>query len=164
MVITFNNVSFEYSNKKILDKASFSISDNEKIGVVGVNGTGKTTIIKLILGEEIPNSGEIIKSGGIIINCLSQEVDFDREKSILDVVLEASTKEHVVDEYEAKTMLSKMGFDDYTINSKTLSGGERKKVALAKVLVAYSDLLILDEPTNHLDASLIVWLEKYLRL
>lgn len=162
MVITFNNVSFEYSNKKILDKASFSISDNEKIGVVGVNGTGKTTIIKLILGKEVPNSGEIIKSGGIIINCLNQEVDFDTEKSILDVVLEASSKEHVVDEYEAKTMLSKMGFDDYTINSKTLSGGEKKKVALAKVLVAYSDLLILDEPTNHLDASLIVWLEKYL--
>ncbi len=162
MVITFDNVEFEYTNKMILNKASFSFTDKDKIGIVGVNGSGKTTILKLIMGLEQPQNGEIIKSGGMIINYLPQEPVFDNSKNLLEIIMESSTKEHPVSDYEAKSMLSKMGFSDYSIKPTNFSGGERKRLALAKVLVPYSDILLLDEPTNHLDSDLIVWLEKYL--
>ena len=162
MVITFDNVSFKYIEKNVLDRASFSITDTDRVGIVGINGTGKTTILKLILGEETPNSGEVIKSGGMIINYLPQDVIFDEDISILDIILSGSTKEHKIEEFEAKSILSKFGFSDFYITTNTLSGGEKKRVALAKSLVTYSDFLILDEPTNHLDSSLIIYLEKVL--
>ena len=162
MVVTFDDVKFEYANKVILDGASFSITDNDKIGVVGINGTGKTTLVKLITGEETPLKGEIIKSGGMIISVLPQEPKFDQTKTILEIILESSTKEHPILEYEAKSMLSKFGFQDADIKPINFSGGENKRLALAKALISYADLLILDEPTNHLDASTIVFLEKYL--
>ncbi len=162
MVITFDNVSFKYIERKILDNASFSITDNDKIGLVGVNGTGKTTLLKLIMEFEKPNSGEIIKSGGMIINYLEQDPIFDNDVSLLDIVMQASTKEHPINDYEAKSILSKLGLNDYDMYANTLSGGQRKRLALCKVLVSYCDLLILDEPTNHLDTELILWLEKYL--
>lgn len=162
MVITFQNVEFKYIEKKILDRVSFSFSDSDKIGVVGVNGTGKTTLLKLILGMEQPLSGEIIKSGGMIINYLPQEPVFPKNVSLLEIVMDASTKEHPIEEYEAKAMLSKLGFTDYDSFANTLSGGQLKRLALCKVLVGYCDMLLLDEPTNHLDTGLILWLEKFL--
>ncbi len=162
MVITFDNVSFEYSERKILDHASFTMTDSDKIGIIGVNGTGKTTILKLITGIEKPLSGTITISGGMIINYLEQEPKFRTGVPILDIVLEGSTKEHKIEEYEAKSMLSKLGLNDYYMVTDHMSGGELKRLALAKALITYCDVLILDEPTNHLDASLIVWLEKYL--
>lgn len=161
MVITFDNVDFKYIERKILDKASFSITDNDKIGLVGVNGTGKTTLLKLILGVEKPNSGEIIKSGGMIINYLPQDPKFPNDISLLDIVMSSSTEEHPILDFEAKSIITKLGLD-YESTANKLSGGELKRLALAKVLVTYCDLLILDEPTNHLDSSLIEWLEKYL--
>jgi len=161
MVITFDNVDFKYIERKILDKASFSITDNDKIGLVGVNGTGKTTLLKLILGVEKPNSGEIIKSGGMIINYLPQDPKFPNDISLLDIVMASSTEEHPILDFEAKSIITKLGLD-YEATANKLSGGELKRLALAKVLVTYCDLLILDEPTNHLDSSLIEWLEKYL--
>lgn len=162
MVITFDNVDFRYVERKILDKASFSISDSDKVGIVGVNGTGKTTLLKLILGIESPNSGTITKSGNMIINYLPQDPVFEKDIPLLDIVLSESTEAHPIKDYEAKSMLSKLGFDDPTICANNLSGGELKRLALCKVLVTYCDLLILDEPTNHLDSKLISWLEKYL--
>lgn len=161
MVITFDSVDFKYIERKILDKASFSITDNDKIGLVGVNGTGKTTLLKLILGVEKPNSGEIIKSGGMIINYLPQDPKFPNDISLLDIVMASSTEEHPILDFEAKSIITKLGLD-YEATANKLSGGELKRLALAKVLVTYCDLLILDEPTNHLDSSLIEWLEKYL--
>lgn len=162
MVITFDNVQFKYIERKILDNASCSITDNDKIGIVGVNGTGKTTLLKLIVGEEVPQGGKIIKSGGMIINYLPQDPKFPNDVSLLDIVMSASTIEHPIKDYEAKSILSKLGFDDYNMFANNLSGGQLKRLALCKVLVSYCDLLILDEPTNHLDSELIVWLEKYL--
>ncbi len=162
MNITFNNVTFKYIEKKILDSASFSIEDTDKIGVVGVNGCGKSTTLKLILGMEKPISGEIIISGGMRINYLPQNPIFDESMSLFDIVMSESTKDFPIKEYEAQSILTKLGFVDTTITSKGFSGGELKRLALAKVLVTPCDLLILDEPTNHLDNELITWLEKYL--
>lgn len=162
MVITFDNVSFKYIDKKLLDNVSFSVTDSNKVGIVGINGTGKTTLLKLILGLEKPLSGTIIKSGGMKINYLPQNPIFDINKSILDIVLEDSTKEHPILEYEAKSILTKLGFKDYNITTAYFSGGQKKRLALAKVLLSYCDFLILDEPTNHLDNEMILWLEKYL--
>lgn len=162
MNITFDSVSFKYIERKILDHASFSISDSDKIGIVGVNGTGKTTMLKLIMGEEVPSSGKIIISGGTRINYLKQDPKFDEAKDILSIVMEESTKEFPIVEYEARSILTKVGFSDLSITTKNFSGGQLKRLALAKVLVTPCDILILDEPTNHLDNELILWLEKYL--
>ncbi len=162
MNITFDNVSFKYIEKPILDKASFSVTDTDKIGIVGVNGTGKTTLLKLILGSEKPNSGDIIISGGMRINYLEQDPIFDENKTLLEIVLEKSTKEFPILEYEANSILSKLGFLDTSITPKGFSGGQKKRLALAKTLVTPADMIILDEPTNHLDNDVISWLEKYL--
>lgn len=104
MVITFDNVSFKYVERKILDNVSFSISDTDKVGVVGVNGTGKTTLLKLMLGYEIPNSGNIIKSGGMIINYLPQDPVFPKDTPIIDIIMGGSTLEHPIKDYEAKSI------------------------------------------------------------
>ena len=162
MNITFENVSFKYIEKYILKDASFSITDNDKVGLIGVNGTGKTTLLKLILSIENPISGNILISGGMRINYLPQTPIFDEKKSLLDIVMEGNCKEFPIQEYEAKSILSKMGFTDTSITTAKMSGGQLKRVALAKVLVTPCDILLLDEPTNHLDNELIVWLEKYL--
>ena len=162
MNITFENVSFKYIERPILDKASFSVSDNDKVGIVGVNGTGKTTLLKMIIGEEKPQSGTIIISGGARINYLSQQSIFDESKTLLEIIMEGSTKDNPIKEYEAVSILSKMGFEDPNITTKNFSGGQLKRVALAKVLVTPCDFMILDEPTNHLDNNVISFLEKFL--
>ncbi len=162
MVISFDNVSFKYIEKMLLDHVNFSITDTDKIGIVGVNGTGKSTLLKLILGEEKPISGAILQSGGIRINYLPQNPMFEEDVSLLNLVLEGSTKEHPIEEYEAKSILNKLGFTEYTLTTKYLSGGQKKRLALAKALLTYCDFLLLDEPTNHLDNEMILWLEKYL--
>ena len=162
MAISFDNVSFKYIEKMLLDHVSFSITDADKIGIVGVNGTGKSTLLKLILGEEKPISGAILQSGGIRINYLPQNPMFEEDVSLLNHVLEGSTKEHPIEEYEAKSILNKLGFTEYTLTTKYLSGGQKKRLALAKALLTYCDFLLLDEPTNHLDNEMILWLEKYL--
>lgn len=163
MNITFDNVSFKYIDRFILKNASFSITDSDKVGIIGVNGTGKTTLLKLILEIEKPLAGDIIKTGGIRINYLPQAPVFSLDKSLLDIVMEKNCKEFPIEEYQAKSILSKMGFTDYNITTENMSGGQLKRVALAQVLVTPCDILLLDEPTNHLDNDLIMWLEKYLQ-
>lgn len=162
MVITFEDVSFKYIDKELLKNVNFSITDQDKIGIVGVNGTGKTTLLKLILGIEKPVAGTIITSGGMILNYLPQDPIFQENQTLLDIVMENSTKEHPIQEFEAKSILSKLGLPMYDSTAEKLSGGQKKRLALAKVLVSYCDFLILDEPTNHLDNEMILWLEKYL--
>lgn len=162
MVITFKDVSFRYTDKNLLDKVSFSITDQDKTGLVGLNGTGKSTLIKLIEDEIRPQSGEIIKSGNMIISYLEQEPDIPLNTKILDYVMKNNDKEHKVNDYEAKSMLTKLKLDPEALTNN-LSGGQRKRLALAKCLVTYCDFLILDEPTNHLDNDMILYLEKYLQ-
>lgn len=162
MVITFKDVSFRYTDKNLLDKVSFSITDQDKTGLVGLNGTGKSTLIKLIEDEIRPQSGEIIKSGNMIISYLEQEPDIPLNTKILDYVMKNNDKDHKVNDYEAKSMLTKLNLDPEALTNN-LSGGQRKRLALAKCLVTYCDFLILDEPTNHLDNDMILYLEKYLQ-
>ena len=161
MVITFKDVSFRYIDDYLLDKVNFTITDSDKIGLVGLNGTGKSTIIKLILEELKPNFGQVIKSGNIIINYLPQEPVFPKDKTLLDCIYMASDAKHPINEYEAKTALTKLKLNPDMLTNN-LSGGQKKRLALAKVLVSYCDFLILDEPTNHLDNDMISYLEKYL--
>ena len=160
--ITFDNVSFKYIEKKLLDQASFSITDSDKCAIIGVNGTGKSTILKLINGIEKPISGSITISGGTRINYLEQNPVFDTSISLFDIIMKDSTIDNPIKDFEVNSILSKCGFPDSSITTKNMSGGELKRVALAKVLVTPCDFLLLDEPTNHMDNQLIDFLEKFL--
>lgn len=159
MLVTFNNVTIKYVDKMILNNASFTINDTDKIGVVGVNGTGKSTLLKAIVDSVPLNDGIIYKKSGIRISYLPQEPVFNEESTILDEAIKLSNVEN---DFEAKSMLSKLGLDDFYKQIKYLSGGEKRRLSLAITLLKPCDLLMLDEPTNHLDIWMINWLEKIL--
>ena len=161
MVITFKNVSFQYTDMPLLNDVSLSITEHDKIGLVGVNGTGKTTILKLIMEEINPLKGEIIKSGGIRINYLPQEPFIPNDITCYQYVLSLGSKEHPVEEFEINSALTKLKLNPKELTNH-LSGGQKRRLALAGCMVSYCDLLILDEPTNHLDNEMILYLEKYL--
>ena len=161
MVIDFKNVSFNYTDKDILSNVNFTLTDKDLVGLVGTNGTGKSTILKLIVGLENVKSGEIIKSGNMIISYLSQDPYIPDNVKFRDYVMSDSTKEHPIEEYQANSIITKLKLDPERITGN-LSGGEKKRLALAKVLVSYCDFLLLDEPTNHLDNDMIIYLERYL--
>lgn len=154
MNITFDNVSFKY-NKPILSNVSFTFEDNKKTGLVGVNGSGKSTILKLINGLEKPNSGEVIISGNSKINYLEQDPKFP-DCTIINLFKD------VENEYEVKSILNKFKLFNHEALCNNLSGGEKKRLALAHTLLKKCDMLILDEPTNHLDIDMILFLEKFL--
>ena len=158
MLISTNELTKFHNEKCILDQVSFSIEDNDKIALIGINGTGKSTFLK-ILAEKEHYTGKIIKKSGLKISYLSQDDDFNPSKTILETVKERASE---CEEFEMKSILSKLKIDDYSIQIAHLSGGQRKRVALAISLLKKYDLLLLDEPTNHLDNDMIEWLEKYL--
>lgn len=159
MLVTFNDVTIKYVDKVVLNKASFTINDTDKIGIVGINGTGKSTLLKAIVDNIPINDGIIYKKSGIKISYLPQEPSFDDNKTILDVAIKLSGVEN---DFEAKSMLSKLGLDDFYKEIKYLSGGEKRRLSLAITLLKPCELLMLDEPTNHLDIMMINWLEKFL--
>ncbi len=163
MVITFNQVSFSYTDKPILDNVSFSITDNDKLGVVGNNGCGKSTLLKLILNEEKPKTGKINISGNLKISYLEQEPHFLNNITIFEAVKRNSTSNYEIPDFEIATVLNKLKLFDHNMLTNNLSGGERKRVALACTLLRECDVLMLDEPTNHLDQEMIIWLEGYLK-
>ncbi len=154
MNITFDDVSFGYL-KPILKNVNFTFQDNKKTGLVGVNGSGKSTILKLINGLEKPNRGNIIISGNSKINYLEQEPVFPN-CTIINLFKD------VENEYEVKTILNKFKLFNHDAMCNNLSGGEKKRLALAHTLLKKCDMLILDEPTNHLDIDMILFLEKFL--
>lgn len=159
MLVTFNNVSLQYVDKNILKNVSFTINDNAKIGIVGMNGAGKSTILKLIVGELTPTSGVIYKKNDLNISYLSQDTFLNKDKTIFE---EAKRLSKCENDFEIESILNRLGLVDHNKLILHLSGGERKRLCLASVLVSKSDMLILDEPTNHLDIAMICWLEKYL--
>lgn len=164
-LLTVENISKTYTDKILLDNVSLGINKGDKFGIIGVNGTGKSTFLKIIAGKEYTDSGIIIKGNKVKIAYLPQNPEFDKNQSILEYVLEGidSSTESWNAEGTAKLMLNKLGFSDYLLKINILSGGQKKRVALIKTLMSKSEILILDEPTNHLDNYMIEWLEDYLK-
>ena len=161
MLVTFNDVSFKYVDKILLNKVNFTINETDKIGLLGINGTGKSTLLKLIVSELEPTNGIIYKKNNIKIAYLPQDTPFVLENTILEEIARI-TKTKEDEAYNMKSILNKLGLEHHERKIKELSGGERKRLALACTLITPSDLIILDEPTNHLDIWMINWLEKYL--
>ena len=161
MLVTFNNVSFKYVDKVLLNKVNFTINETDKIGLLGINGTGKSTLLKLIVGKLEANEGIIYKKNNIKIAYLAQDEAFILENTILEEIARL-TKTKDDEAYNMKSILNKLGLSNHERKIKELSGGEKKRLALACTLISPSDLIILDEPTNHLDIWMINWLEKYL--
>lgn len=157
MLLTVEGLTKHQNIKPIVLDGSFTIEEQDKIALIGINGTGKSTLMKILVGEENYESGTIIKKNGLRMSYLPQDPVFEEDKNIISQILTPTTKE-----YEAKTILGKLGLQDTNLIMSKLSGGQRKRVALARALLLPCDLLILDEPTNHLDNEMIEWLEKYL--
>lgn len=166
-LINIENISKSYTDSLLFDTASFSVNEQEKVGIIGINGTGKTTLLKMIVGLEQPDQGTITRANHMVIRYLPQNPIFPEEATVLECVME-NNRRHDNEwslESEAKTMLQKLGFgeEDYHQKVDKLSGGQRKRIALANTLLSQADVLVLDEPTNHLDSSMADWLEDYLK-
>ena len=194
-LISIENLSKAYNEKQVLKDISLGINEGDKIGLIGINGTGKTTFLKIIAGMEEPDTGRIIKGNNVNIEYLLQDIDFDLEVTVVEQVFRGNSKniqlvrryeeailnpntksEEILKlteemdnanawdlENEAKSVLTKLGITNFNEKIGNLSGGQRKRVALASALINPSELLILDEPTNHLDNDTIEWLEEYLK-
>lgn len=160
MLISVNNLSKTNGIKNIVDRVSFSIEETDKIALIGINGTGKSTLLKIIAGIET-YQGDIIQKKDLQISYLPQNPDFNSHNTIIKQVYEM-IDQNKVNEYEVKAILNKLGITNHDQLIKELSGGQQKRVALAITLLKPCDLLILDEPTNHLDNEMIEYLEKYL--
>ena len=163
-LLTIKGFSKAYTDKILFDAADFSVNSGEKIGVIGVNGTGKSTLLKIIAGIDECDSGQLSKGNNVVIKYLPQTPDFAEKVSIYDYVITANVDEENKwsIEGDAKAFLHRLGFDDTSLMVSTLSGGQRKKVALAAALLSRCDILVLDEPTNHLDNDMTEYLEDYL--
>lgn len=199
-LLTLENISKSYGEKVLFNRISFNISDKDKVGIIGINGTGKSTLLKILSGDEYFDSGKITKSSNINIEYLPQTVEFNSEITVLEQIfktnspivklvsqyentldklnnkpdsivlqndlIEISNKMDILNAWEleskAKTVLTKLGINNFEAKISTLSGGQKKRVALASVLINPCELLILDEPTNHIDNDTVDWLEDYL--
>lgn len=164
-LLNVEKMSKSFTDKILFDKVSLGINEGDKIGVIGINGTGKSTLLKIIAGLEEPDEGGVVKGKNIRIEYLPQIPEFDESLNILENVVKGKkAKEEYRDlEGEAKAMLLKLSIPDVTGSTSTLSGGQRKRVALVRTLLTPADILVLDEPTNHLDDTMAEWLEDYLR-
>ena len=164
-LVTIEHLTKSYTERLLFDDTSFSMNEGDKVGIIGINGTGKSTLLKIVAGLEEPDEGTVTRSRGLDIRYLPQNPVFEDEDTVLGSILRANEgHEHVWDiESQAKTMLTKLGIFNFDEKASRLSGGQRKRVALAGVLLSKADLLILDEPTNHLDSSMAEWLEEYLK-
>lgn len=199
-LISLENIYKSYGEKVLLNNISLSISEGEKIGLIGINGTGKSTLLRIVAGVESYDNGNIITANKLTINFLSQNTDFDDSATVLEQIFkgdslvmkllreyevtisaleknpeDAAAQKKLLDltpkmdglnawqiESDAKTILTKLGIFDFEAKIGTLSGGQKKRIALAGALITPADLLILDEPTNHIDNDTVVWLEQYL--
>ncbi len=183
-ILTVENITKAFGERKVLDQASFYLQEGEKVGVIGINGTGKSTLLKIMAGLEEPDEGKVITANHVIPRYLPQHPSFEPEDTVLtairkELVKVDETEGKGVDktrmewvsqlhtgwdvETEAKTMLTKLGFTDFEAKCGVLSGGQRKRLALVAALLAPADILILDEPTNHLDNEMADWLEEMLK-
>jgi len=164
ILLSAENITKSYSEKKLLHEISLYLNEGDKVGVIGINGTGKSTFLKIIAGLETPDSGTITKASGVSIGYLPQNPVFSENITVLEQVFLGSSSEiKELNEYEAKTILTKLGITEFDSDVSVLSGGEKKRVAIASAIVNPCEILIMDEPTNHLDNEMVMWLENYLR-
>lgn len=161
-VLNIEHVSKMFGEKKIFDDVSYGIHEGDKIGIIGINGTGKSTLLKIIAGVEETDEGEIIKQNGLRVTYLPQNPKFPEGATVLSYVVDGKLQMDWNTESEAKSILNKLDIKDHDAEIATLSGGQKKRVALARTLINPADVLILDEPTNHIDNEMALWLEDYL--
>ena len=164
ILLNATDISKSYTASPLLSNLSYAINEGDKIGLIGVNGTGKSTLLRITAGIEDADSGKIILTGGVRIGYLPQAPAYDPEKTVLEQAVSYLTRQTAQEgEYKCKSMLNQLGITDFEKKMSTLSGGERKRVAMAGIFTNECDILILDEPTNHIDSDTVEWLENYLK-
>lgn len=162
-ILTMKNITKAYRNVPLFEQQDFSVDSEDKIGVLGINGTGKSTLLKIIAGVEEADAGEVTKGKQVKICYLPQMPEFPKDMSVYDYVMKSHAGEDWDLEGEGKEMLNRLGFEDISVKLGILSGGQKKKAALAAALLTKCELLVLDEPTNHLNYDMVLWLEQYLK-
>ena len=164
MLLTVEHISLNFGLKQLLDDVTLYLNEGDKIGIIGINGTGKSSFLKVLAGQQVPDQGAVSLDPNVQVSFLSQNPPMQPGATVLEQVFaDFSPDVRQLMEYEAKTMLTRLGITDFGQKVETLSGGQRKRVALAAVLLHPADVLILDEPTNHLDSDMVLWLEDHLR-
>ena len=164
MLLQAEQLSINFGSRQLLENVNFYLNENDKVGIIGINGTGKSTFLKVLAGFLEPDGGKITRNPNVQVSYLSQNPRMEDDATILEqVFLHFPPEFRELNEYEAKSMLTKLGFTDFSQKVGTLSGGQRKRVALVAALVHPADVLILDEPTNHLDSQMVAWLENWLK-
>ena len=164
MLLSAEHLSINFGSRQLLDDVNFYLNEGDKTGIIGINGTGKSTFLKVLAGLTEADAGTISRNPNVQVSFLSQNPVMDDQATVLEqVFLHFSPEFRELNEYEAKTMLNKLGLHDFDQKVGTLSGGQRKRVALTVALLHPADILILDEPTNHLDSEMVAWLEDWLR-
>ena len=163
-LLSLENITTAYTERVLLDGASFFLQEGEKVGIIGINGTGKSTLLKLAAGLEEPDTGSCTKANHVVIRYLPQTPEFDDSCTVWEHVEKKISESTQWDmEGEAKSMLQTLGIVRLEQKISELSGGQRKRLALAEILMQPCDILVLDEPTNHLDHAMAAWLEDYLK-
>lgn len=164
-ILTVDNITKAYGERKLFHNASFFLEEGEKAGVIGINGTGKSTLLKIIAGLEEPDEGRVIKANHCMVRFLPQNPRFEEEETVLEAVLRENRTEmnegYIVS--DAKAMLTRLGVTEFEKPCGQLSGGQRKRLALVSTLLSPAEILVLDEPTNHLDNEMSDWLEDMLK-
>ena len=164
MLLSAENISINFGSRQLLEHVNFYLNEGDKTGIIGINGTGKSTFLKVLAGVTEPDEGRISRNPNVQVSYLPQNPEMQDDATVLEqVFLHFPAEFRALNEYEAKSMLSKLGLPDFAQKVGTLSGGQRKRVALAAALIHPADVLVLDEPTNHLDAEMTAWLEDWLR-
>ncbi len=164
MLLSAEQISINFGMKQLLTDVNFYLNEGDKVGLIGINGTGKSTFLKVLAGVLEPDGGRITRNPNVQVSFLSQNPVMEETATVLEqVFLHFPAEFRELNEYEAKSMLTKLGFTDFQQKVGTLSGGQRKRVALVAALVHPADILVLDEPTNHLDSQMVAWLEDWLR-
>ena len=164
MLLSAERISINFGSRQLLENVNFYLNEGDKTGIIGINGTGKSTFLKVLAGITEPDAGTISRNPNVQVSFLPQNPVMDDSATVLEqVFLHFSPEFRALNEYEAKSMLNRLGLPDFDQKVGTLSGGQRKRVALAAALIHPADILVLDEPTNHLDAEMTAWLEDWLR-
>lgn len=158
-ILNMEHISKLYGDKQIFEDVSFGLQEGDKVGIIGINGTGKSTLLKIAAGLEEADSGQVTCQNGLRISYLPQDPEFPREATVASYALDDVQET----DWKVQSMLNQLGIPRLDARLDELSGGQKRRVAMAKAFSAEADVLLLDEPTNHMDEAMLDWLEQYLR-